>query len=66
MRNWIRLFSGTLLAATLMAGCGGTDPDPGPGPDPIPTDGGSDAGVVDAGFDAGYVEDAGVIIDPDP
>ncbi len=68
MRNWIRLFSGTLLAATLMAGCGGTDPDPGPGPgtDPNPTnDGGSDAGI-DAGFDAGYVEDAGVIVDPDP
>ncbi|MGE6756664.1 adventurous gliding motility lipoprotein CglD [Corallococcus interemptor] len=65
MRNWIRLFSGTLLAATLMAGCGGSDPDPGP-VDPNPTtDGGNDAGF-DAGFDAGYVEDAGVIIDPDP
>ncbi|GMU04697.1 adventurous gliding motility lipoprotein CglD [Corallococcus caeni] len=66
MRNWIRLFSGTLLAATLVAGCGGTDPDPGPGTDPNPTsDGGFDGGN-DAGFDAGYVEDAGVIVDPDP
>ncbi|RKG83601.1 adventurous gliding motility lipoprotein CglD [Corallococcus terminator] len=73
MRNWIRLFSGTLLAATLLAGCGGTDPDPDPGPGPgtdagPTTDGGgdTDAGEVDAGFDAGYVEDAGIIVDPDP
>ncbi|RYZ41807.1 MAG: VWA domain-containing protein [Myxococcaceae bacterium] len=73
MRNWIRLFSGTLLAATLLAGCGGSDPDPDPGPGPGsdagPTDGGgddTDAGVIDAGFDAGYVEDAGIIVDPDP
>ncbi|NOK16610.1 adventurous gliding motility lipoprotein CglD [Corallococcus carmarthensis] len=68
MRNWIQLFSGTLLAALLVTGCGGTDPDPGPGTDPNPTtDAGPDSGTdVDAGFDAGYVEDAGVIIDPDP
>ncbi|RKH72985.1 adventurous gliding motility lipoprotein CglD [Corallococcus aberystwythensis] len=66
MRNWIRLFSGTLLAATLMAGCGGTDPEPDAGTEPNPpTDAGPDSGT-DAGFDAGYVEDAGVIIDPDP
>ncbi|RKG98842.1 VWA domain-containing protein [Corallococcus sp. CA053C] len=71
MRNWIRLFSGTLLAATLLTGCGGSDPDPDPNPPPAdagttPDDGGIDAGEVDAGFDAGYVEDAGVIVDPDP
>ncbi|MBJ6761414.1 VWA domain-containing protein [Myxococcaceae bacterium JPH2] len=61
MRNWIRLLSGPLLAAALLAGCGGDDPpiNPPPGPD---VDGG-----VDAGIDAGHVdEDAGVIVDPDP
>ncbi|RKH36320.1 adventurous gliding motility lipoprotein CglD [Corallococcus sicarius] len=68
MRNWIQLFSGTLLAATLLAGCGGTEPEPDPNPPPVDAgttpDGGG--GEIDAGFDAGYVEDAGVIVDPDP
>ncbi|CAM3926278.1 VWA domain-containing protein [Corallococcus sp. ZKHCc1 1396] len=69
MRNWKRLFSGTLLAATLLAGCGGSDPEPDAGPGPEVDAGpgtGTDAGETDAGFDAGYVEDAGIIVDPDP